>query len=129
MKKKNLILSGAAGATTMAGLGLFVFKKIRQSGSKKIKTVKGSVLKLSSDGAGMNQDFVLKVGQKRFFNIVTQIEGDIEIVVSNPQGEVMEIIDQGSSLTSLDLKEYALKEVHVNVLGNFKGEVEMKMSR
>lgn len=130
MKKRNLIVGGAAVTTTLAGLGLFAFRKLRDTQDKSAKTVRGSLLKLSSDGAGMNQDFILKVGKKRFFNIISQIsEGDIEIIVSNPEGEVMEIIGEGNHLTSLDLKEYSLKEVHVNVIGTFTGEIEMKMSK
>jgi len=130
MKKRNLIVGGAAITTTLAGVGLFAFKKIRESQNKDVQTVRGRMLKLSSDGAGINQDFSLKVGKKRFFNVVSQIsEGDIEIIISNPEGEVMEIINEGNSLTSLDLKEYAMKEVLVNVTGSFKGELEMKMSK
>lgn len=130
MKKRNMIMGGAALTTTLAGVGFVAFKKIREAKNKDLQQVRGRMLKLSSDGAGMNQDFSLKVGNKRFFNVVSQIsEGNMEIIISNPEGEVMEIINEGNSLTSLDLKEYALKEVLVNVSGSFKGELEMKMSK
>ncbi|MCL1950105.1 MAG: hypothetical protein FWF59_10280 [Turicibacter sp.] len=130
MKKKNLIVGGAAVTTTLAGLGILAFKKLKKNGGDEAKMVKGGAFKLSSDGGGINQDFVVKVGKKRFFNIASQIsEGEIEIIVSNPDGEVLEIIDECNGLTSLDLKEYEMGTVLVSVHGSFMGEVDMKMSR
>ena len=131
MKKKRLIVSGAAAAllTTAAGVGILAFKKIRQASDDSALKVK-SKYRIDNNGEDFEQSYQVKVGNKRYFNIKNNFDsGQVEILVSNPEGELMERVTQTSAMTSLDLKEYILKDIHIQVTGNFKGRIDWAMSR